>query len=886
MGGEMITFGGWLKQRRKELGVTQDELADHIGCSLATLQKIEGGVRRPSGQLAHLLADYFRVPSDEREAFTVFARAGQVASSDPQPALVALAHAPWRAVSLRHTNLPVVLTALIGREHEEEAVRDYLLNPKVRLLSMTGPPGVGKTRLALQVASSLAEHFEDGVFFIDLAPVLEPGLVLPTIGRVLGLKEAGELSAERVLVEYVRERRMLLVLDNFEQVLDAASEVVKLMQASPWLKVLVTSREALHVRGERRLSVPPLGVPGPLLFSGAVGTDDRRRPLLEALATYPSVKLFVERAQDVNPDFELTRENARDVAMVCAELEGLPLAIELAAARANHLSSREMRTALDNRLKLLKGEARDLPARHRTLRAAVEWSYDLLDTAEQTLFRGLGAFAGGSALAAIEAIREVAEADDQQSPVPTLDVLVALVDKSLVRQQGLGSHVGEGGESRFGMLEVIREYALEKLIASGEADAVRQRHARYFVALAREASANKSGPREASFIARLDAELDNLRSALDWLLDYGREDPELTELALHMVIALFYFWDLRGYFTEGREWLARALENGDRNLWCADCLKSETVEGREAALKALRAKTLNTAGLLAWHQADYQAAQALYEAGLTLRREVGDKAGIASSLNNLAILANEHGGHEAAIKLHEEALALQQELGDKMNIALSLNNLGVAYWDMGDVARARPFYEKSLVLYRELGYKSGMVLSLDNLGMVATNEQDYTAARHYQEECLAICRELGDKNNLAHVLANAAATAVEEGDYTLARNLYAEDLPLLQELGYRSVIAKCFAGMAAMSHKQERPIEAARLWGVAEGLRLAIDNPMGKMGREQYERQVDSARSQAGTAVFEAAWTEGRVMPIDQAIEYALGIQGATPMIDNPTPMG
>lgn len=864
---EGITFGGWLKQRRRELGVTQEELAESIGCSGTAIRKIEVGDRHPSGQIAQLLADYLSIPADEREAFIAFARTGR-------PALVGAGTAPgeagmralWRNAYLHQTNLPTVLTPLIGRVQEAADARGYLLHPKVRLLTLTGAPGIGKTRLALQVAAGVVERFEDGVFLVELAAIVDPDMVLPTVARTLGLKEAADRTTEGVLLEHVRERKMLLLLDNFEQVLDGAASVVKLMEASSWLKVLVTSREALHVRGERRLSVSPLAVPDPMLFSRST---NHQTETVAKLASYPSVQLFIDRVQDVSPDFELTHENAADVAIMCIKLEGLPLAIELAAARANHFSLAEMRAQLDNRLKLLTGGGRDLPARQRTLREAIAWSYDLLDRGEQTLFRSLGVFVGGCTLAAMQAINEVGE-EDRGSLKPALEVLQALEDKNLVRQQARSN---KSEEVRFGMLEGIREYALERLIASGVAEAVRQRHARYFLALVREVNANKSGPRQAALLARLDAELDNLRSALDWLLDYGREDEELTELALHMVIALFYYWDLRGYFTEGREWLERTLENGERNLWCVDCLKGEKVEGREADLKRLQAMALNTAGLLAWDQSDNHAAQAFYEAGLTLRREVGDKRGTAASLNNLALLASDHGRYEDAIKLHEEALALRQEFGNKMDVALSLNNLGVVCWNMGDANRALAFYEESLALYRELGNKSDMVLALDNLGMVATNQEDYAAAREYQEECLAICRALGHKNNLAHVLVNTAGRMVEEGDYTQGRKLYAEALPLLRELGYQRVIAKCFQGMAAMCYKQDRHIEAARLWGVAEGLRQAIDHPMGKMGRALYERRVASAREQVGSTAFESAWVEGRAMPLEEAVGYALAIK-------------
>lgn len=847
------TFGGWLKHRRKELGITQDEFAESIGCSLATLQKIEGGARRPSGQIAHLLADLLGINTDEREAFIVFARAGRADTGPSSSAHKALSdgsgmHAPWRAGSLNRTNLPVLLTPLIGREQERGEVCTHLLSPKTRLLSLIGAPGVGKTRLSLQVASDLAEHFEDGVYFIDLAAVIDPGMVLPTVARTLGLKDEGELPVEGTLQEYMRERRLLLMLDNFEQVLDAAPALVNIMQVSPWLKVLITSREALHVRGERRMSLVPLAVPDPSLYT--LGNDGKPSVSLDTatLAAYPSVELFTDRAQAVSSEFELTQENAGEVAAICSALEGLPLAIELAAARADHFSPGEIYASLGSGRHLQGSGARDVPARQRTLKNAFSWSYGLLDPSEQKLFRRLSVFVYGCTLEAVEAVCNAAEDLD----TPVAEAIMSLVEKSLV----VRSHFE--GVTRFTMLETIREYAFDELEANQEEPNTRRQHAYYCSSLVDRAATYLIGPEQAAWLNKLSVEHDNIRAALNWLLSDGTGDKALVRLLLQISVGMARFWFLRGYLTEGREWLDATLRNAEPLLG-AD----------EDGLIGLYVRGLDMAGRLAWTQGDPQTARRLWESGLERNQALGDRECAAYLLNGLAQLALDRLNYQEAISLYQEGLSLAREVDDKHLIARTLNNIANVHRNMMDYPAARRCYEESLLLFREIGDKTTIVIPLNNLGLVSMDMEDYAAARRYLEEALHLCRELDQKHSLAFALSFLGQLEVREMDFSRAAHIYSEALSLAGDLGAKSVLANCLEGVASIQEGSGRPLEAAWLWGNAAVLREALDLPLPVPGRPRYELSVASARAQADPPAFDAAWAEGRTAVVEEALKYA-----------------
>jgi len=557
------SFGKWVKQRRKSLDLTQGELAQRVGCAASMLQKVESDERRPSRQMAESLAQALGLAPDKSPAFVEFARAGQRA----------LAGTPFRSPS----NLPAPVTPLIGRERDAAKVRQRLLQDDTRLVTLLGPPGIGKTRLSLQVATDVRDHFEDGVFFIELASIADPELVAPTIIQVLGLEESGRQSPLDHLSDYMRDKLMLLVLDNLEQVIAAAPVMAKLLAACPLLKVLATSRVALRVRAERQYHVPPLGLP-----------DPTRLPQPPELLQYPALALFVERAQAVQPDFYLTEANAATVAHLCHRLDGLPLAIELIAARVRLLSPAEILHRLRGRFLLQSDGLRDIDERQRTLKNAIEWSYNLLAGDEQTLFARLAVFVGGWTLDMAESVCGN-EASGLTTPV--LDLLALLVNKSLVVQHEIN------GESRFALLETIREYALEQLAAlqNGEAETIRRRHATYYLRLAEAARSQLTSTQQVRWLDRLENEHGNLRAALGWALESGN-----MIIAAQLGGALWHFWAMHGHLSEGCRWLERTLA-------------TETAPFHLSP--SMRVVLLNGAGSLAYYQGDHAAAACTLKRG-------------------------------------------------------------------------------------------------------------------------------------------------------------------------------------------------------------------------------------------------------------------------------
>lgn len=845
------SFGEWLKRRREAVGLTQKELSYSAGCSLSTLRKIESGERRPSRQVAVLLARCLEIGPEEQAAFMRFARgtpeggairrtsrdsaplplprSGEQSPHRPQAVQTAeVAAVPVPPVTPR-TNLHASLSSFVGRKAEMAQARSLLWRVDVRLLTLTGPPGVGKTRLASELAASMLGDFADGVFVVPLASITDPDLVIPAVARVLGISEAPDRPIEQRLHEHMKSKTMLLLLDNFEQVLDAAPRVTDLLRVASRLKVVVTSRTPLHVYGEQGFPVPSLPVP----------SDGHTTPELVPGGLHDSVQLFVRRAQAVRPDYSLSHDDAEVVGEICRRLDGLPLAIELAAARTKHLTPWAVLARLeeDGQLQTLAGGPSDRAARQRTMQEAVAWSYRLLNSEAQTLFCALGVFSGGFTSEAAHAV-----ADTAIAALPTL------VDQSLVKQENAS------GGNRFGLLEVMREYAMEQLVAQGEEGEVRGRHAGYYVALAEEAASHIRTPDQAVWMDRMEAEHSNARTALRFLLD-SRQAGQ----ALRMVCALSGLWQARGYLTEGRQWIQEALE-----------LTAQA--GHEDASKPLRAQALRSVGRLAWDQGDFLAAQTNCQASLALYRDMGDMAGTATTLNNLASIPFDRGDYAAARLLYEEALGLARSIDDVWLVAQALNNLGNLYRNVSDWSRARESYEESARLFSSLGDVTTSVVPLGNLSLVCIDQGDYEAARGYQAEALTICRSQAHKTSLTFILVQSGTRALEQGEYGEALQIYLEMLPLVRQINQRFVLPMCLEGLAGLCAEVARPLEAARLWGAAEALRDTLKLPMPAPGHGRYVARVEAAGQRAGYSSFRAAWDEGRSLTGDAAAAYGLAL--------------
>jgi predicted ATPase len=745
---------------------------------------------------------------------------------------------PVKQVETRPSNLPVQRTGFVGREKEVAAAKELLLREDVRLVTVTGPGGIGKTRLAVQVASGLVEHFPGGTHFVPLSSLSDPALIASVIVQALGIREAGGQSPLERLKENLQDSSRaprLLLLDNFEHLVQAAPTVAELLATGPNLKIMVTSRAVLHVYGEHEFPVPPLAIPDSLAILPA-----------EFLLQYPAVALFVQRAVAVKPDFELNRENAPAVIEICSRLDGLPLAIELAAARVKVLSPSSMLTRLASRLQLLTGGARDMPRRQQTLRAAIDWSYDLLSPAEQKLFRRLSVFVGGCTLEGAEAVCDPKGDLD----LDLLDAMASLVDKSLAQQVEPAL-----GESRFAMLETIREYALEKLEASGEEPLTKRAHAAFCLVLAEEVVTEQSDAEGAGWLERFELEHDNFRAGLDWLTETGD-----AGWGLRLGAALFRFWEMREYLAEGRDRLGKLLK----------------LTGAAAPTKA-RARVLFAAGVLAVEQGDYTSADSLIRQNLDIARQLRDSQGVAVCLNALAVNARDRGDVAGARSLFEESLVLWRELDDQRAVARALSNLANVVKLQGDYARARSLYAECLSIFQALGDRTGVAWAMNYQGDVARDQGDSAAARTLYEQGLAMFRELGDRWGIAGTLADLGTLAREQGNYATGRSLCGESIRLFRDLDHKRGIARlleCFACSAAAQLEAERSL---RLAGAANALRQNIGVPLTPAEQAKLEAALEPARQALTNTAGATAWLEGWALPVEKAIEEVLMPEAASP---------
>jgi len=723
---EQHSFGYWLRLKRKAFDLTREALADRVGCSVSTIRKLEEEERRPSTQIAELLAEIFKISPTERTAFLEFAR-GDWRST---PSL-GNEEAPWRASTQAlpqqpRSNIPGTFTSLIGRDKDISAVCDYLTHPDIRLVTLIGPGGIGKTRLSIASAREARAEFPDGVFFVALAPLDQPSLIPSATLQALGYIEKHNLSPEERLIEGIANKRILLVLDNCEHLIEDVARVASsLLSACSRLKIFTTSREALGIPGEWLYSVPVLDLPKK---NSVVD--------METISEFPALVLFAERARAVRSDFALNAENIRAVAVICSQLEGLPLAIELIAARVKTLSIEQIAARLDDRFALLTSGSRIAPSRQQTLRATLDWSYELLTETERELFRQLSVFVGGFTL---EALESVALLDSTQS---ILDALSRLVDKSLLL-------VEQQDQPRYRFLEPIRQYARDKLNESRESNSIQDRHLNYYLRVAEEAEPYLFRAGQQDWKNRLELDHDNLRVALAWSLKSNQ-----IEAGLKMAGALAWFWHSKGHLSEGNLWLEKLLASGSGT------------QGKE------RAKALRASSILSTDTGDYIRARAFAESSIKLYREIGDNRGAGLVLVDLGGSLHRDGREEEAIESLEESLRLLRATGERWEIAYALVWLGDAWFRMGDIERAATNWEESLRLTQELGDHFVMAWSLGGLADVTRVRGDYKRATGMFKESLSLYQSSGDKHGPPYSLEALGLVAAAQGNAKRAARLW------------------------------------------------------------------------------------------------------------------
>ncbi len=861
------SFGYWLKRKRKALDLTQAELASQVFCSAASIRKIEAEERRPSTQIAGRLAEIFNIPENERKAFFQFARGHQRSAPGGITEDVLWHVPPAKPLA----NLPGPLTSFIGREKEvEEIIRLVDLN---HLVTLTGPGGVGKTRLAIQSSNKLSPKFKDGVCWVELAALTDETLVPQALANSLGMREVPNQSLHETLIDLLRAKQLLLVFDNCEHLIAGCARLAELLlSASTTLKILATSREALGLGNETIWPVPVLSLP-----------DSRQVALIDRPMQYEGIRLFVERASAVKPDFTLNEQNAFSVAQICQRLDGMPLAIELASARVTMMSVGEIAEHLQDRFDLLTTGSRMALPRQQTLRATLDWSFDLLSSPERIFFRRLSVFAGGFTLEAAEKVTTGAGISKSQ----VIHLLGQLINKSLVTLMPRAED--SESETRYGMLETIRAYAREKLNESGEAKRVCLLHRDFFVAFTEQAEPELNGARQLEWLTRLDGEHNNIRAALQWMQEVA--DVEAT---LHLAGTLFWFWYYRCFFTEGRGWLERAL----------------TADG--SGTPYARAKALYGAASLARAQGDFIAARKFVEQSILLWRTLGDagKQGLAHSQVVLGNLYRDQGDPASARALIEESVAISREQKDGWGLASALTNLGMAIRDLEDCTLAGSIIEESVALWRKQGDLWGLAQALRCLGLVAYRNGDYGAAYSLTEESLIYCHRLGDKQNIAFSLHNLGVFTLAQGDVDRAKPFFGQDLVMFRDLGNKSGVALCLQYQGLLAHLNGDNTQAQSL--LEEGLALAlVTGPRwigsnyllwlsgiavdrGKFERATrlcsaarahltlissfwdafecawYDRILNLARASLGEDAFAMAQAEGEAMKIEQAIAYAL----------------
>ncbi|HEX2910893.1 MAG TPA: tetratricopeptide repeat protein [Chloroflexia bacterium] len=816
------------------------------------------------------------------------------------------------ATSIRSNQLPQPGTLLVGRDKEIAEVSELLLSEQVQLVTLTGPAGSGKTRLGLAVAEHVLNEFSQGVYFISLSALNNYRQVIPLIAETLELSYASTIGYPcvqtqfEVLKNYLQSRRLLLVLDSFEQVAEAASQINDLLAAAPGLKIMVTSRACLRIRGEYEYKVHPLVVP-----------EDPEKVSFEELILNPSVELFVQCSRSVKPDFMLTPTNYLAVARICALLDGLPMAIELAATHSKLLSPQEMLQRLvsseTGRLELLKDASPSLMERQQTLRETLDWSYNLLSQQEQAAFARLSVFMGGCTLQAAVAV----------CGTDVLDSITVLVDNSLLCQSQ-----GASGETRLSMLQTTREYALDRLNNRGEKAVAELNFANYYVTLATEAERHLSGSQQGYWLARLEEEHENLMAVILW----SQHQPNYIELGLRLAGALESFWEIHGHLSEGREVIQSLLSHPASFYLKSSRARVLLASGRLAYLQgdysgslsrfmdglelyrevedlSGKAKALSSMGLVALRQGNYDQTHLYCSQSLEINRELHALSGIADDLNNLGLASWFQGEYNSARELYEESLKLREQTGDMRGTAITLSNLGAVAFHQGDYANAQRYQEEALASWKEMGDRAGMAHGLQHLGLLASGKGELEQARSLQEESLRIRNILGDRWGIARSLTNLGWIIAREGniaegeemlqkalllrqslgdrwgqadtltnlgqvaiwnkDYQSAQSYYRQALKLASSLGLNLQLALCLEGLGLLAVQQSQTERAARLWSAACALRQRTGAVILQCDRDQYEEQLSSVRHQLSITTFTRVWQEGQTLKDEGLVNYA-----------------
>ena len=843
---------------------TQKEPADRFASASELIVQLGAVLGMPHAPAAAM-------SPDPEEAATVLSERETVLS--PKAAAVIPEPTP-----LPPNNLPVQLTSFVGRRKEMIEVKQLL--DKARLLTLVGTGGSGKTRLALEVAGELLESYKDGVTLVEFAALSDPALVPDRVVAALGLREEPGRPLTETLVNALRSKCVLLVLDNCEHLRSACAQLAEtLLRGCPNARILVSSRESLRVAGEMVYNLASLGLPAAIRTAPAQADLATALIQFEELRNSEAVQLFAERAASNQPRFALTDGNVREIAHICRRLDGIPLAIELAAARVKMLTVQQIASRLDDSIQLLTRGAETALPRQQTLRATMDWSYDLLAEKERVLFRRLAVFAGGFALETCESVC----VDDGLQGGEVLDLLSELVDKSLVSV----IDVDEDQQTHYRLLETIRQYAGEKLESSSDHVSARARHREFFVQLAERAGTQLAGPEQGSWLQRLEIEHDNLRTVLEWTVTND------VNLAVRLAKAIWRFWELRGHWREGLGWLeqclsgqvaltpdlrAAALDAAGNLATCrGDSARAKTLFEEQLALQQHLgdergiARALHNLGSVAWRHGDYGQARASEEKGLSIRRKLGDKSAIATSLHALGTYAQEQNDLERAAALYQEALAIRRELGDTGSIATLLNNMGNMAQAQGDLEKVRALQEESLALRRKIGDKAGISQSLTNLAVLAEEQGDFRRAHALLEESLAIDRELGNKKGVAASLRNYGELMQLQDEFAKAVTFYQQSLTLFRELDDKLGITACIEGFAMLASVQRQSKRAAQMFGIADALResLGTGQPV-SFSSAEYDRQIAATRVQLNDEAFKTARSEGHGMSTEQAIAYAL----------------